>query len=131
MACTRCQLSPTMRATAANGICWASSNTSASNSKVKPAGLPTQSGSVSAPLPARPPKAGHADFEMAFMLEEVEVAQPLDLGIVDRVLARRLGVGKAAARRKIDVDGEPALPGVEVDRLHEPGRGDAQCCRKQ
>jgi TolB-like protein len=34
-----------MRATAANGICWASINTSASNSKVKPASSPTQSGS--------------------------------------------------------------------------------------
>jgi hypothetical protein len=31
-------------------------------------------------------------------------------------------VGKAAARRKIDVDRKPALPGIEVDRLHEPGR---------
>jgi hypothetical protein len=31
---------------------------------------------------------------MAFMLEKAEMAQPLDLGIVDRVLARRLGVGK-------------------------------------
>src|SRR6516165_4311020 len=68
---------------------------------------------------------------MAFMLEKVEMAQPLDLGIVDWVLARRLGVSKAAARRKIDVDGKPALPGIEVDRLHEPGSGDAQCCRKQ
>jgi hypothetical protein len=29
---------------------------------------------------------------------------------VDRVLAGRLGVGKAAARRKIDVDRKPALP---------------------
>jgi hypothetical protein len=46
------QLSPTMRATAANGICWASSNTGASNSKVKPARLPTRSGSTSAALPS-------------------------------------------------------------------------------
>src|SRR6516165_2173887 len=68
---------------------------------------------------------------MAFMLEKVEMAQPLDLGIVDWVLARRLGVGKAAARREIDVDGKPALPGIEVDRLHKPGHADAQGRGKQ
>src|SRR5580700_7136802 len=33
-------------------------------------------------------------------------------------------MGKAAARRKIDVDRKLALPGIEVDRLHEPGCGD-------
>ena len=46
---------------------------------------------------------------MAFMLEEVEVAQPLDLGVVHRVLPGRLGVGEAAAGRKIDADRQPPL----------------------
>ena len=63
------------------------------------------------------------------MLKEVEVPQPLDLGIVNLVLARSLGMGKAATRHEIDMDGQPPLPGIEVHRLHEPRRGDAQRCR--
>src|SRR5215471_12500278 len=56
-------------------------------------------------------------FEIAFMLKEVEVPQPLDLGVVNLVLARSLGMGKAAARNEIDMDGQPPLPGIEVNRL--------------
>src|SRR5262249_58857602 len=69
-------------------------------------------------------------FEIAFMLKEVEMPQPLDLGVVDLVLSRSLGMSKAAARHEIDMDGQPPLPGIEVHRLHEPRRGDAQRCRK-
>jgi hypothetical protein len=64
------------------------------------------------------------------MLKEVEVPQPLDLRVVNLVLARSLGMSKAAARHEIDMDGQPPLPGIEVYRLHEPRRGDAQRCRK-
>src|SRR5262249_46255894 len=73
----------------------------------------------------------YPDFEIAFMLKEVEVPEPLDLGVVNLVFARSLGMAKAAARHKIDVDGQPPLPGIEVHRPHEPRRADAQGCRKQ
>jgi hypothetical protein len=65
------------------------------------------------------------------MLKEVEMPQPLDLGVVNLVLARSLGMGKAAARHEIDMDGQPPLPGIEVHPLHEPRRGDPKCCCKQ
>src|SRR5262245_44993027 len=64
-------------------------------------------------------------FEIAFMLKKVEVPQPLDLGVVNLVLARSLGMSKAAARHEIDMDGQPPLPDIEVYRLHEPRRGNA------
>ena len=67
----------------------------------------------------------HPYFEIAFMLKEVEVPQPLDLGVVNLVFTLRLGMSKAAARHEIDMDGQPPLPGIEVHRLHEPRRGDA------
>jgi hypothetical protein len=53
------------------------------------------------------------------MLKEVEMPQPLDLGVVDLVFARSLGVSKAAARHEIDVDGRSPLPSIEVHRLRE------------
>jgi hypothetical protein len=70
-------------------------------------------------------------FEIAFMLKEVEVPQPLDLGVVDLVLARSLGMSKAAARHEIDVDRQSPLPSIEVHRLHKPGRRDPKGCCKQ
>jgi len=73
----------------------------------------------------------HPYFEIAFMLEEVEVPQPLDLGVVDLVVARGLGVSKAAARHEIDVDGQSPLPSIEVHPLNEPGRSDPKGCCKQ
>src|ERR1700748_1064260 len=64
-------------------------------------------------------------LEIAFMLKEVEVSQPLDLGVVNLVFTLRLGMSKAAAPHEIAMDGQPPLPGIEVHRLHEPRRGDA------
>jgi hypothetical protein len=64
------------------------------------------------------------------MLKEVEVSQSLDLGVVNPVFTLRLGMGEAAARHEIDMDGQPPLPDIEVHHLHEPRRGDAQRCRK-
>jgi hypothetical protein len=54
------------------------------------------------------------------MLEEVEVPQPLDLGAVDTVFARGLGMAKGAAALEID-DGQLPMPGIEVHSLHKPG----------
>ena len=62
------------------------------------------------------------------MLEEVEVAQPLDLRVVNRVLPRRVGMGKSAARRKINSNRQPSLACIERDGLHEL---DAKGCLKQ
>jgi hypothetical protein len=59
------------------------------------------------------------------------VAQALDLGVVGLVLARGVGVGKAAAGREIDPDDQPPLRRIEIDGLHEPWRRDAERCRKQ
>ena len=52
MALTRCQDSPTKRATAENGIWRANISTRASNSSVKPESLPTHGGSTSATRPS-------------------------------------------------------------------------------
>src|SRR5215471_12637526 len=73
----------------------------------------------------------HPYFEIAFMLKEVEMPKLLDLGVVDLVFARSLGVSKAAARHEIDVDGQSPLPSIEVHPLNEPGRSDPKGCRKQ
>jgi hypothetical protein len=62
----------------------------------------------------------HTHFEVALMLKEVEVAQPLDLRVVNRVLAGRFGMSKSRARHEIDPNCEPALSRIEIDRLHEP-----------
>jgi hypothetical protein len=60
------------------------------------------------------------------MLKEVEVAQPLDLCVVNRVLAGRFGMSKSRARHEIDLNREPALSRIEIDRLHEPWSLDAK-----
>jgi hypothetical protein len=86
-----------MRATAANGICWASINTSASNSKVKPASLPTQSGSMSATLPSRNRRRGTRTSRWQSCWKKLRWRSRYVLGIVDWVLARRLGVGYGGA----------------------------------
>src|SRR5271157_5908682 len=125
MACTRCQVSPTVRATAANGICWASISTSASNSRVNPESLPTQSGSTTQS------NSRHTHLEVTLMLEEVQVTQLLDLRVVNRVFPCHLWMGKAGASREIDVNREPSLARVEIDSLHEPRRLDAKGRLKQ
>ena len=71
------------------------------------------------------------EFQMAFMLEEVEVTQLLDLRVVNRVLPRRVGMGKSVARHKINSNRQPSLACIERDGLHEPRRIDAKGCLKQ
>jgi hypothetical protein len=74
----------------------------------------------------RQSNARHAPFEVALMLKEVEVAQPLDLRVVNRVLAGRFGMSKSHARHEINLNCEPALSRIEIDRLHEPWSLDAK-----
>jgi hypothetical protein len=61
--------------------------------------LPTQSGSTSATLPSGRLTRGYPYFEIAFMLKEVEVSQPLDLGVVNLVFTLRLGKGSRPPAR--------------------------------
>jgi hypothetical protein len=42
--------------------------------------------------------ARHAHFKVALVLEEIQVAQPLDLRVMHRVLAGEAGIGKAASK---------------------------------
>src|ERR1700747_645314 len=100
MACTRCQDSLTSLATAAKVICWARASTSASNSSVKPESLPNQSGSSRTTRPSGSLTRGGSDLEVAFMLEEVEVAQPLGLGVMDPMQPVDSRCGKPAAGDK-------------------------------
>jgi hypothetical protein len=64
------------------------------------------------------------------VLEEVEMPQSLDLGIVNLVFARRPRVRKAGTTPEIDTDDHLLLGRVEVDVIDEPRLGNAQCCRK-
>ncbi len=102
MASTRYAEMPTMRATAANGICGASISTSASNSSVKPESLPANGGLTRAHRPVGQLDARRAHFEHALVLEEVQV--PIGLGhrVVHRVISRGAIHGKAAAGGEVD-----------------------------
>src|SRR6516162_5836057 len=60
------------------------------------------------------------------MLEEVQVAQLLDLGVVNRVFARDLWMGKTSTSREIDINREPPLARVEIYSLHKPRSLDAK-----
>ena len=70
------------------------------------------------------PRRSH--FEIAFMLEEVEMPVALCLGVVDRMQSFRPFVRKPAAFGEIDSDGQEPLAGVERDIAHVPGGSDAK-----
>jgi hypothetical protein len=65
------------------------------------------------------------------LLEEIEVPQSIDLGVVDTMFARSLGMTETAATFEIDLDRQLPLPGIEVHPVHEPRRSNAQSSRKQ
>ena len=60
------------------------------------------------------------------MLEEVQVAQRLDLSIVNRVFPRDLWMGKTSTSGEIDINRESSLARVEIDSLHKPWSLDAK-----
>jgi hypothetical protein len=70
--------------------------------------------------------ARHPDLEIAFVLKEVQVPQPLDLRVVHRVLAGDAGVGEAAAGNKVHGNRELPFGRVKVDALHVPRGIDSQ-----
>mgnify|MGYP001612056973 CR=1 FL=1 len=55
------------------------------------------------------------DFEMARMLKEIQMPVALDLGVVNRMPAFNGGIGEAAARNEVDVDGQVLPSGIEID----------------
>jgi hypothetical protein len=66
------------------------------------------------------------DFQEAFVLEEVEVAQALDPGVVHRVRARDAGRRKPRPGDEINADRQ-GLPGrIETDAVDVPRLGDTQ-----
>ena len=60
------------------------------------------------------------------MLEEVQVAQLLDLSVVNRVFPRDLWMGKTSTSGEIDINRESSLARVEIDSLHKPWSLDAK-----
>lgn len=65
------------------------------------------------------------------MLEEVEVPQPLEHHLMDRILRRRLRMGEAAAEGKVDVNAQRAGLLIELHALHVPRRGNSKGRLKQ
>jgi hypothetical protein len=55
------------------------------------------------------------------------VAQPLDLGVVNLVFTLRLGMGKAAARHEIDMDGQPPCQASKSTACRTPILGILTC----
>ena len=74
-----------------------------------------------APIAADP---WHAGVEVGLMLEEVEMAPGLPLGVVGRAVGRAaVRTGKSAARGKVDLDVQPVCLGIEVGAGYRPRRG--------
>jgi hypothetical protein len=65
------------------------------------------------------------------VLEEVEVAQSLGLGVMDRMHACDTRRGKPAAGDKVDADGQHSARGVEFNASHVPRFANAECGFKQ
>lgn len=60
------------------------------------------------------------------MLEEVQMPVAFDLRIVDRMRAFDTGIGEAATRNEIDVNGQMLVLDIEIDPLDVPRIGNAQ-----
>ena len=68
---------------------------------------------------------------VAFVLEEVEVPQPLGLGVMDPMQPFDPRCGKPAAGDKVDTDRQHLACGVEINAAHVPRFGDAEGGFKQ
>ncbi len=73
----------------------------------------------------------YPDLQIAFVLEKIQVPQPLDLGVVNRMPASYAGIGKARTRDKVHSNDQFTPCGVEVDALHVPRCLDSQGGFKQ
>src|ERR1700740_1551829 len=72
-----------------------------------------------------------SDLEVAFVLEEVEVAQPLGLGVMDPMQPFDPRCRKPAAGDKVDADRQDFAGGVEINDPHIPRFGNAEGGFKQ
>ena len=77
-------------------------------------------------LPVGQLHARRPDVQEAFVLEEVEVTQAFDLGVVDRMHARHVWHRKPRPGNEIDADGQRLLSRVEIDAVDVPRLGNAQ-----
>jgi leucyl-tRNA synthetase len=77
------------------------------------------------------PHPWHPHLKVTVVLEEVQVPQPLGLGVVHRVLAGVRRMGKATAGGKVHSDGQPAGSGVEAHLLDRPRGRNPQRLLKQ
>ena len=68
----------------------------------------------------------NTDFEVALMLEEVQMPVTLGLCIVDRMDTVSTGVRKPTASNKIDLDRQTLSFGIEVNTLNVPRIHNAQ-----
>ena len=62
------------------------------------------------------------------MLKEVEMPHPLNLSVVDRMLAHHPSSGKPGSDDKIDADRQGLLVCVKIHGVDIPRLGDAQSC---
>lgn len=76
--------------------------------------------------PIRQPDARHADFQIALMLEDVQMPIPLTLGIMDRVHPFPAGIGEPTAHNKINMNNQGHLDSIEINALNKPRVGNAQ-----
>lgn len=72
------------------------------------------------------PQPRHSDLEVALVLEEVQMPQPLELGVMRRVLAGLRWVREAAAGGEVHLDGQLPRHGVKPNRFDGPWGADAQ-----
>ena len=72
-----------------------------------------------------------SDLEVAFVLEEVEVAQPLGLGVMGPMQPFDPRCRKPAAGDKVDADGQDFARGVEFNASHVPWFANAESGFKQ
>jgi len=61
-----------------------------------------------------------SDLEVAFVLDEVEVPQPLGLGVMDPMHAFDPRRRKPAAGDKVDANRQHLACGIEIDAAHVP-----------
>jgi hypothetical protein len=101
-------------------------STSASNSGVKPDSLPNQSGSIWTTRPSGQRDPRGSDLEVAFVLEEVEVPQPLGLSVMDPMQLFDPRLRKPAAGDKVDADRQDLAYSVKINTSHAPRVGNAE-----
>lgn len=71
--------------------------------------------------------AGHANFEITLMLEEVQVSVALGPRIVDGMGSLYVRACKLTSFLEVDADCQELFAGVKAQIVDEPGLGDTEC----